>query len=297
MVVSNSVDLQELRSGTLYCRGRELRYGERTLVMGIINVTTDSFSGDGTSGRVDLAVAKAIEMVAAGADLLDIGGESTRPQARPVDLADEQARVVPVIEALAGRVTVPISVDTRKAKVAEAALAAGAHVINDVTGLQDDPDVARVAAAYGAPVIAMHSPGPSWQVAWPARYRDVVVEVKEYLRRSIQIAVEAGVPRDQVVIDPGFGFGKTTQDNLSLLRRLSEFRELEAPILLGTSRKSTIGKVLDLPVEDRLEGSLATLPLAIAGGADIVRVHDVRASVRVVRMADAVVRGWHDGSD
>lgn len=265
--------------------------------MGIINVTSDSFSGDGTGGRVDQAIERAIAMVSAGVDLLDVGGESTRPQARPVDLADELDRVVPVIEALARRIAVPISVDTRKSKVAEAALAAGAHVINDVTGLQDDPDVARVAAAYGATVIAMHSPGPSWQVVWPVRYQDVVAEVKEYLKRSIQIAIEAGVPRDQVVVDPGFGFGKSTQDNLRLLRRLSEFRELEAPLLLGTSRKSTIGKVLDLPVDDRLEGSLATLPLAIAAGVDIVRVHDVRASVRVVRMADAVVRGWNNGGD
>jgi dihydropteroate synthase len=264
--------------------------------MGIINVTPDSFSGDGLAGQVELAVERAKEMVAAGADLLDVGGESTRPGARPVELADECARVVPVVEALSHVVSVPISVDTRKAAVAEAALAVGAHLVNDVTGLQRAPELARIAAAYQAPVIVMHSPGEAWEVSWPVYYQDVVEDVKAYLRRSIEIAVMAGVPRDQIVVDPGFGFGKSAQDNLILLRRLADFRGLEAPLLLGTSRKSTIGKVLDLPVDQRLEGSLATLPLAIAAGVDIVRVHDVQASVRAVRMADAVVRGWTDVS-
>ncbi len=280
------------RSGVLRCRGRDLAYGQRTLVMGIINVTPDSFSGDGIGGAVDVAVERAVRMVAEGADLIDIGGESTRPHARPVSDSEERARVVPVVEAVARAVSVPISVDTRKPKVAEAALAAGAHLINDVAGLQRDPEMASVVATFDVPIVVMHSPGEPWDVPWPATYADVVDDVRAYLDRSIQIALRAGVPFGQVIVDPGFGFGKSVDDNLTLLRRLGEFRSLGAPVLIGTSRKSTIGTILGVPVDERLEGSLATLPLAIAQGVDIVRVHDVRASARVVRMADAVVRGF-----
>lgn len=283
------------RWGVLRCRDIELPLGERTLVMGIINVTPDSFSGDGIGGQIDAAVARATHMVADGADLLDIGGESTGPRARPVPEAEERARVVPVVRAIAAAVSVPLSVDTTKAAVAEAALEAGAHLVNDVGGLQRDPAMARVAAAFGGPVIAMHSPGQSWEVHWPAQYADVVREVREYLARSIEVAVAAGLPADQVVVDPGFGFGKGSRNDFELLRRLGEFRELGAPVLIGTSRKSSLGKLLGLGVDDRLEGSLATLPLAVAQGVDIVRVHDVRASVRVVRVADAVVRGDVEG--
>ena len=280
------------RSGFLHCRGRDLAYGHRTLVMGIINVTPDSFSGDGIGGSVDLAVERALNMVAEGADLIDVGGESTRPQAQPVSDVEERARVVPVVQAIARAVSVPISVDTRKPAVAEAALEAGAHLINDVAGLQRDPEMASVVAAFGAAVVVMHSPGEPWDVPWPARYADVVDDVRAYLDRSIQIALRAGVPFEQIIVDPGFGFGKSVDDNLTILRRLGELRSLGAPVLIGTSRKSTIGKILDAPVDERLEGSLATLPLAIAQGVDIVRVHDVRASARVVRVADAVVRGF-----
>lgn len=280
--------------GVLRCRGRDLRYGQRTLVMGVINVTPDSFSGDGLGDRVDLAVAQAMRMVEEGADLLDVGGESTRPTAKPVSERDERERVVPVVREIAAVVPVPISVDTRKPAVAEAALAAGAHIVNDVAGLQRDPGMAAVAAAFGAPVVVMHSPGEPWDVAWPVRYDDVVDDVRSYLARSIEIATTAGVPGDQIVVDPGFGFGKSVADNLVLLRRLGELKSLGAPMLIGTSRKSSIGRILGLPVEERLEGSLATLPLAIAQGADIVRVHDVRASVRAVRVADAIVRGWSE---
>lgn len=279
------------RVGVLRCRERPLRFGDRTLVMGIINVTPDSFSGDGVGKQLDQAVSLAQRMAAEGADLIDVGGESTRPTARPIDVAEEIDRVVPAIEALVSAVSVPISVDTRRSRVAERALAAGAHLINDVDGLQRDPEIAAVAAQFGAAVIAMHSPGPAWEVPWPVRYDDVVAEARRFLARSIDVALAAGVASDQIVVDPGFGFGKSAADNLQLLRRLGELRELGTPVLIGTSRKSTIGKVLGLPVEDRLEGSLATIPLAIAQGVDVVRVHDVRESVRVARLADAVVRG------
>ena len=264
--------------------------------MGIVNVTPDSFSGDGLAAHVDAAVSQAHHMVEEGADLIDVGGESTRPTARPVEQAEEIDRVVPVVTALRDALTVPVSVDTRKPAVAEAVLAAGAHLINDVAGLQRDREMAGVCAAYGAPVIVMHSPGEPWDVTWPVHYADVVDEVGRYLERSIEIAIRAGVSEDQIVVDPGFGFGKANADNLTLLRRLGEFRRLGRPVLLGTSRKQTIGKVLGgLPAAERLEGSLATLALAVAQGVDIVRVHDVRPSWRVVRVADAVLRGhWEE---
>jgi dihydropteroate synthase len=266
-------------------------FGDRTLVMGIVNVTPDSFSGDGVGGRVDAAVALARQMVADGADLIDVGGESTRPGARPVEESEEIGRVVPTVEAIAATVPVPVSVDTRKPGVADAALRAGAHLVNDVAGLQRDPAMAAVVAAHRAAIILMHSPGEPWDVPWPARYGDVVGEVSRYLEASLRLARGAGIGPDQIVVDPGFGFGKGATDNLEILRRLGEFRALGQPVLIGTSRKSTIGRILGLPVEDRLEGSLATLPLAIAEGVDVVRVHDVRPSVRVARLADAVIRG------
>ena len=259
--------------------------------MGIVNVTPDSFSGDGVGRQVDAAVRLARHMVAQGADLLDVGGESTRPGARPVDVAEEIVRVVPAVTAIAAALPVPISVDTRKPSVAEAALRAGAHLVNDVTGLRRDEGMADVVARFGAGLILMHSPGEPWEVTWPAHYDDVVAEVRDYLAHSIERAVAAGIARDRIVVDPGFGFGKSLGDNLALLRHLAEFRDLSCPVLLGTSRKSTIGRVLGLPVEERLEGSLATIALAVAQGVDVVRVHDVQASVRVARMADAVVRG------
>lgn len=278
------------RSGQLRFRDLRIAFGSRTLVMGILNATPDSFSGDGLAGRVDLAVELAMRMVADGADVLDVGGESTRPGASAVDEAVEIDRVVPVIHALAARVSIPISVDTRRAKVAEAALDAGAHLVNDVTGLQRDPALAEVVAGFNAGLIVTHSPGESWAVRWPAAYDDVVGDVRQFLDRSLHLAVRAGVGLDQIVLDPGFGFGKSLADNLTILRRLGEFRELGQPLLIGTSRKSTIGHILGLPVEDRLEGSLATLPIAIGNGVDIVRVHDVRASVRVAKVADAILR-------
>ncbi len=289
------LQVPEPRVGVFHCRGRDLPYGRRTLVIGIVNATFDSFSGDGLAGQIDRAVALARQMVADGADLIDVGAESTRPGARPVPVEEELERAVSTVEAIAGAVEVPVSIDTRRARVAEAALRAGAGLVNDVNGLQCEPELAAVAASFQVPLIAMHSPGESWSVPWPAQYADVVDEVKRVLARAIEVAVAAGLTADQVIVDPGFGFGKGAADNLTLVRRLGELRALGCPVLLGASRKQTIGRVLGLPVEDRLEGSLALVALGIAQGVDLVRVHDVRESVRVARLADAVVRvTWPD---
>ena len=279
--------------GTTRIGPRTFRWGERTFVMGILNVTPDSFSGDGLlAGRdaVAAAVAQARAMADEGADLLDIGGESTRPGHATVDEAEELRRVVPVIRAV--RVALPdmpLSIDTTKPAVAEAALAAGADAINDVWGVAEEATLARIAAAHAVPIFLMHNRAEP-------EYDDLVAEVVADLRRAIGGAIAAGVARTDILIDPGIGFGKTAEQNLVLLRGLAGLRDLGRPILLGTSRKSTLGKVLDLPPDERLEATLATTALGVAAGADIVRVHDVRANVRAARMADAIVRGtWHDG--
>jgi len=264
---------------------REFRWGSRTYVMGILNVTPDSFSGDGVTS-VTAAVQRGLEIEAEGADLLDIGGESTRPETwggpgLPAD--EEMARVLPVIAGLRGRLSIPISVDTYKASVAAAALEAGASLVNDVWGLRRDPEMAGVAARRGAPVVVMHNQERP-------RYQDLLADVARALRESIALAVAAGIPRERIICDPGIGFGKTTEQNLRLLRRLGELRNLGQPILVGPSRKSFIAKVLGSAGDDRREGTAAVVALAVAGGADLVRVHDVRAMVRVARVADAVVR-------
>ena len=265
-------------------------WGQRTYVMGILNVTPDSFSGDGLLVDTDpaaLAVAVARRMVAEGADILDIGGESTRPGHAPVDEAEEIARVVPVIAAVAAAVPgVPISVDTTKPAVAEAALAAGAHLLNDVwaTG-PGGREMAAVAAAAGVPLIVMHNRAK-------AHYdRSVVTEVVADLSDALDRAIAAGVPETSLIVDPGIGFGKTPDQNIQVLRHLGSLSRLGRPVLLGTSRKSTLGRILDLPVEERLEATLATTALGIAAGIDIVRVHDVLPNVRAARVSDAIVRG------
>jgi dihydropteroate synthase len=265
-------------------------WGSRTFVMGILNITPDSFSGDGllaeAADRPD-PVALATAMVEAGADLLDVGGESTRPGHATVDAAEERARVVPVIAAIrAALPTTPVSIDTTKPAVAEAALAAGADLLNDVWGTGDDDALARVAAAHGVPLVVMHNR------AQPV-YRALVAEVVADLERAIERALAVGVDEGSLLVDPGFGFGKTPEHNVEILRHLGSLRALGRPILLGTSRKSTLGRILDLPVEERLEATLATTALGIAAGADIVRVHDVAANVRAARVSDAVVRGWN----
>jgi len=267
------------------CGAVPLVWGRRTHVMAILNLTPDSFSGDGLAAAPDTALARALDAVAAGADLLDVGGESTQPGATPVTATEESARVVPLIRALAGRVSVPIAVDTSKAAVAAAALAAGATLINDVRGLQADPALAAVAARAGVPVVVMHDQVPDDR-------GDLLASIVGELARRLDRALAAGIAWEQLIVDPGFGFGKGPRQNLELLRRLSEMRVLGRPILAGTSRKGTIGRVLGLPPDERVEGTAATVALAIAGGADLVRVHDVRAMVRVARMTDAVVRGF-----
>lgn len=262
----------------------ELVWGAKTYVMAILNVTPDSFSGDGLLGQESEALARAEAAVAEGADILDIGGQSTRPGHTPVSPEEELRRVLPVLRAVAGRVSIPISIDTSSALVAEEALAAGASIINDVRGLTADPELAAVAARAGVPVVIMHDVGADGQ-------GDLVTSVVRELARRLDRAVAAGIAWENLIVDPGFGFGKDWRDNLLLLRRLGELRVLGRPILSGTSRKRTIGHVLGLPPEERVEGTAATVSMAIAAGADIVRVHDVQAMVRVARMTDAIVRG------
>lgn len=274
---------------------RTFRWGERTHVVGILNVTPDSFSGDGLVGRGDgagdrseslttRAVAQARAMVLEGADLLDIGGESTRPGHALVDAAEEIARVVPVLRAIRAELPeVPLSVDTTKPTVAAAALEAGADLVNDVWGVAADDALARLAAERGVPLILMHNRAE-------ARYTNLLAEVIADLWRSIERSVAAGCPLETLIVDPGFGFGKAPPHNLELLRRLPELHVLGRPIMLGTSRKSTLGRVLDLPADERLEATLATTVLAAAAGIDLVRVHDVRANVRAARLTDAIVR-------
>jgi dihydropteroate synthase len=263
-------------------------WGERTFVMGILNVTPDSFSGDGLirgGDPVTAAVEQARRMVDEGADILDLGGESTRPGHAPVDAAEEIGRVIPVFAAVRGALPeIPLSIDTTKAVVAEAALAAGAHLLNDVWGVGPDPAMVELAASAGVPLLVMHNRGEP-------RYDDVVREVADDLRAAVARAERAGVAPDALIVDPGIGFGKTADHNVTMLRHLEVLTSLGRPILLGTSRKSTIGRILDLPAEERLEGTLATTALGIAKGVDIVRVHDVRANVRAARVADAIVRG------
>jgi len=271
--------------GATRCGDRLLAWGERTYIMGIINMTPDSFSGDGLGVDLEAALARARRFEAEGADIIDVGGESTRPGHKPISPEEELRRVIPVIERLAGEVRVPISVDTYKAPVAERAVNAGARMINDVWGLKQNAKVAEVAAKAGLPLVLMHNQQGT-------AYQDLLPDIIASLQHSIDVALRAGVSRENIIVDPGIGFGKTAEHNLEVLRRLGELRVLGRPILLGTSRKSTIGLVLDLPPEERLEGTAATVAIGIANGADMVRVHDVGAMVRVARMSDAIVRGW-----
>ncbi len=268
---------------------RTFAWGERTYLMGILNVTPDSFSGDGLLAAADpaeAALGQARRMVADGADLLDVGGASSRPGHARIGPADEIARVVPVIRAIAAELPdTPISIDTTSPAVAEAALEAGAHLLNDIWGVGEDPAMARVAAEHGVPIVLMHNRAE-------ARYRNVVAEVVADLWRALERATDIGVPWDNLIVDPGFGFGKTPDHNVAVLAGLSALRALGRPILLGTSRKSTLGKLTELPPDQRVEATAATTALGIASGADIVRVHDVRENARTARVADAILRGW-----
>jgi dihydropteroate synthase len=266
--------------------GSEFVWGSRTYVMGIINVTPDSFSGDGLTS-VEATVERARQMEGEGADLLDVGAESTRPEtwAGPgLSEGDEISRLIPALEAICAAVRIPVSADTYKASVARRALAAGARMINDVFGLRRDPEMAATVAESGVPVIVMHNGSI-------AAGTDLLAGIASGLSESMMLATRAGVDQDRVLIDPGIGFGKNREGNLEIVRRLPELGRLGSPIVVGPSRKSFIGKSLNLPVQERLEGTAAVVALSVAGGADIVRVHDVGAMVRVARMTDAVVRG------
>jgi len=267
----------------LDCRGKMLPIGLRTLVMGILNVTPDSFSDGGRFYDPGLAVDHALRMQEEGAEIIDLGGESTRPGHRSIEPEEEIARVMPVLSRLVRELRVPVSVDTTKAAVALQALEAGAQMINDQWALRADPEIAGVVARYGAPLILMHNQNGT-------EYSDLMGDMVEYFRESLAKAREAGIARDKILIDPGIGFGKTLDQNLEAMRRLKELDCLGLPVLLGTSRKSMIGKTLDLPADQRVEGTAATVALGIAQGVDIVRVHDVREMVRVARMTDAMVR-------
>ncbi len=288
-----------LRSGHLTLRGLTLAWGARTYVMAILNATPDSFSGDGLAGDVDRAVDAARAAIDAGADILDVGGESTRPGADPVTADAEMARVVPVIAAIRARFETPISIDTSKAIVAAAALDAGADMINDVWGLRADPDLAGLTARRGVPVVVMHNRMTPANVEVAARigphyagvsYADLVADVCRELLGSVAIARRAGIAESHVILDPGLGFGKTPAQNLELLDRAGAVRALGFPLLVGPSRKSFIGAVLDVPADQRTEGTAAAVAVAITRGADIVRVHDVAVMARVARMTDAIVR-------
>ncbi|PMB01355.1 dihydropteroate synthase [Fischerella thermalis CCMEE 5273] len=269
--------------GPLQAGPYHLPLHERTLVMGILNVTPDSFSDGGRYNHVDRALAHARQMVADGADLIDVGGESTRPQAVPVSLDEELSRVIPVIEALSSEIDCPLSIDTYKAEVAWQAIRAGAHLINDVWGCKKDPDMARVAAELDVPVILMHN-------REEPVYHDLMADIKRDLLESVAIARAAGVKEERIILDPGIGFGKRYEDNLKVMAHLEAIVALGYPVLLGTSRKSMVGLTLDLPVDERVEGTGATVTFGIAKGCRMVRVHDVRAMVRVVRMTDAMVQ-------
>ena len=274
-MVKNSGLLPATRCGNI-----EFRWGERTYVMGVCNLSPDSFSGDGLGDDSEVIVAHAKRLVAEGADIIDIGGESTHPSAKPVPAAEELRRMVPVIERLASEVPVPLSIDTYKSEVARRAVEAGASMINDVWGLQRDPKLAQVASEAGVPIVLVSNQRDS------TTHRDIMVEVISDMKRSISLAIEAGVAEQNIIIDPGIGFGKSIEQNLTIIRRLAELKVLGRPILLGTSRKFMTSQAPD----QRLEATAATVAIGIAHGADMVRVHDVRQMVQVCRMSDAIIR-------
>ncbi|MBE0446555.1 MAG: dihydropteroate synthase [Actinobacteria bacterium] len=270
----------------------KLDLSARTHVMGVLNITPDSFSDGGRYFGHTTAVDQARQMVLDGADIIDIGGESARPGAEPVTSEEEINRVVPVIKELAGELDVPISIDTYKPEVARRALDAGASIINDISGLRDDKMI-ELAVERCTPVVIMHMQGTPKDMQLKPSYVDVVAEVADWLDGQAEKAATAGLPRDKILIDPGIGFGKNLEHNLELMRRLSEFRSLGYPVVLGTSRKSFIGTVLDLPVEERIEGTLATIIYGVTQGVSIIRVHDVKEAMRASRMTDAIMGRGH----
>jgi dihydropteroate synthase len=272
-----------MRNSLLKCGEYVLDFSKKTYVMGILNITPDSFSDGGHHNRVERAVIHAKKMIEDGADIIDIGGESTRPGASPVPLEEELERVIPVIEALRNEVDTPLSIDTYKAETAYEAVKAGVHIINDVWGAKKDPDMPAVMAEAGVPIVLMHN-------RFDTNYQEFIPDLIADLDHSIAIAVKAGVHPENIILDPGIGFVKTLEQNLEAMRRLNEIVAMGYPVLLGTSRKSMIGKVLDLPVEERMEGTGATVCLGIERGCSIVRVHDVKEMSRMARMMDRMLK-------
>jgi len=272
----------------LTIRGVSEEVGSRPMVMGILNVTDDSFYDGGRYADPSRAVDRGVAMCEDGADIVDIGGESTRPGADPVSAKDEIEKVVPLVSALAERIDVPISVDTYKAEVAREAIVAGARIINDISALRFDEKMVEVAADAGVPVVLMHMQGTPRDMQKNPSYNNAVKEIAGFLRERVEFAVSRGVARDAAIVDPGIGFGKTTEHNLEILSGIASFHAIGCPVLVGPSRKSFIGNVLNLPVEERLEGTAAAVAVAVMNGADIVRVHDVKEMVRVVKLTGAI---------
>jgi dihydropteroate synthase len=261
-------------------------FGERTYIMGILNVTPDSFSDGGDFVDIEAAISHAKQMVQDGADIIDIGGESTRPGSQELGEEDELKRIIPIIERLSKEIDVPISIDTYKAIVAEKAILAGALIVNDIWGMQKDPKMAQIIAKYQVPVIIMHNQlGTEYS-------RDIMEEMCIFLRHSIDLGLQAGIKLGNMILDPGIGFGKTPEQNVIVMTRLGELNDLGCTVLLGTSRKSFIGKILDLVPKERVEGTVATTVMGIVQGVDIVRVHDVKENLRAAKVTDAIVRGW-----
>lgn len=269
---------------TIKFSDKELTLGEKTYIMGILNTTPDSFSDGGNYVDLDKAMDHAKEMIADGAEIIDIGGESSRPGHTNITSEEELRRTLPIIKKLSQETDIIISLDTIRADVAEEAIKSGAHIINDIWGLQKDPNMAKVAAKYKVPVIVMHNQDGT-------DYDDMVEDIKKFFIKSIEIAKEAGMADDMIILDPGLGFGKTAEQNIELMSQLDEFLSLGYPILLGTSRKGMLGKILDLPPKERMEGTVATTVLGIAQGVDIVRVHDVKENYRAAKVTDTMIRG------
>ncbi len=272
----------------LQLKTKSMHLSARTHIMGVLNVTPDSFSDGGKFFKSDEAVAQGMRMAEEGADIIDVGGESTRPGSDPIPPEEELSRVIPVISSLVKRTDVPISIDTYKAEVAKRALDAGAEMINDISALRFDPQMRKIVSQYRVPVVLMHMKGTPKSMQRNPSYRDVVGEITQYLKESIMLAQDSGIEKEKIIVDPGIGFGKRLKDNLNILKNLREFSILGCPILIGCSRKSFIGRTLDLQTEERLEGSLAALVVAVMNGASIVRVHDVKESRRAAAIADAI---------
>ncbi|MCE5194517.1 MAG: dihydropteroate synthase [Nitrospiraceae bacterium] len=268
-----------------------LDFTKKTYIMGILNVTPDSFSDGGSFFDKNTAVKRAVQMVEDGADIIDIGGESTRPGAEPVELEEEIRRTIPVIELIAKKINIPVSIDTYKSEVARRAVDAGASIINDISGLRYDKKMSEIAAKQNIPVVIMHMKGRPKDMQQAPSYEALIPEIMDYFRQSIDIALKSGIPQDKIIIDPGIGFGKNFDHNLEIINRLSEFRLLGKPLLIGHSRKAFIGEILDnAPVSQRLYGTAAVAAISILNGANIIRAHDVKEMADVVKVADAVLR-------